>query len=121
MRFSINPHNMLQLQGNVVRVKEYSPNKAASITIAVHNGKDEDGNENAPHFIQLKSFSPAAYNSVRAGMKVRVYGHILPNRYEKNGETVYSTDLIVENIDILESKAAVRAREERKNQEMLQA
>lgn len=121
MKYSINPYNTLQLQGNIVKVQEYSANKAASITIAVNNGKDKDGNERTPLFIQLKSFTPASYNAIKVGMKVRVYGHIQPNRYEKNGETIYSTDLIAEFIDFLESKAAVEAREERRTQEMLQA
>lgn len=120
MKYSINPCNSLQLQGNIVRVNEFSKNKAASFIVAIRNGKNSDGNERAPQFIELKSFSPSCYNRLKVGMKVRVYGHISPNRYEKNGETVYSTDLVAEFIDFLESKATVEARE-LKYQESLQS
>ncbi len=120
MSYSINPFNTLQLQGNIAKVQEYSPNRAAFLTIAVKNGKDNEGNERT-QFIQLKSFSPSCYNMLKVGMKVRVYGHIAPNKYEKDGQTIYSTDHVAEFIDFLESKATVEAREERKSQGALQA
>ena len=112
MNFSTNPFNTLQLQGNIVKVREYSRNKAANITIAIKNG---EGNEHV-QFIQLKSFKPACYNTLRIGLKVRIYGHIFPNSYEKNGETIHSTDLVADYIDFLETKAMVEAREARKNE-----
>ena len=46
---------------------------------------------------------------------VRVYGHVSPNKYEKNGETRYETDLVADFIEFLESRAIVDAREESKN------
>lgn len=105
-------NNDLILEGRVASVNEYSKDKAANITLAIDNGKDKDGNKKEPFYIQTKSFTPAAYNSVRTGMKIRIYGHVAPNNYEKDGgEKVYGTDLIADFIDFLESKATVEARE----------
>lgn len=111
MKINQYTNNQLQLQGRVASVKEYSAGKAANVTLAIDNGKDKDGNQRDPQYIQLKSFTPASYNAVKVGMKVRVYGHVAPNKYDKNGETVYDTDLVADYIDFLESKATVDARE----------
>lgn len=110
MKISAFTNNSLQLQGRVSAVREYSKDRAANVTIAVDNGKDKGGVQREPSFIQLKSFTPASYNNVQVGMKVRIYGHIATSRYEKDGETVYNTDLIADYIDFLESKAVVDAR-----------
>jgi len=114
MKIDFYTNNMLQMQGRIASVKEYSAGKAANINLAIDNGRDKDGNERAPIFIQLKSFTPASYNAVKVGMKVRVYGHIQPSRYEKNGETVYEQDLVADFVEFLESRAVVEEREERK-------
>ncbi len=115
MKINVFTNNILQLQGRVANVKEYAAHKAASITVAVDNGKDKAGNPREAHFISIKSFAPAIYNRLKVGMMVRVYGHVSPNKYEKNGETVYDTDLVADYIDFLESKAIVDAREESRN------
>ena len=87
-KINIYTNNSLQLQGRVGSVKEYAAGKAANISIAIEGGKDKDGGQKETQYIQLKSFTPASYNTVKVGMKVRVYGHVSPNKYEKNGETV---------------------------------
>ncbi len=118
MKINFNTDNMLQMQGRIASVKEYSEGKAANVNLAIDNGRDKDGNERAPIFIQFKSFTPALYNAVKVGMKVRVYGHIQPNRYEKNGDTVYKQDLVADFVEFLESRTAVEEREERKARAM---
>lgn len=103
MTYSINTNNMLELQGNIVRVQKFSASKTSTITLAVTNGQGNgDGRKRGrSSYIQLKTFSPALYNTVKVGMNVRVYGSIQTSRYERNGETVYSTSLVAEYIDVL--------------------
>ena len=55
-------------------------------------------------FIQTKSFTPAAYANVKVGMKIKIYGHITPSKYTKDGETIYQQDIIADYIEYLESK-----------------
>lgn len=44
------------------------------------------------------------------GSHVNIVGRVQNNNYEKNGETVYSLNFTVEEIDYLESKADAQAR-----------
>lgn len=129
MKISTYTNNQIILEGRIANINEYSKNKAANVTITVDNGKDKNGVQRAPAFIQTKSFTPASYNAARVGMKVRIYGHIMPNNHKKdhvaviekqNGVDVavikdnvevYETDLICDYIDFLESKATVESRE----------
>ncbi len=111
MKISVYDNNRLELQGRVASIKEYAPGKAANISLALDGGKEKDGGKKEAQYIQLKSFTPASYNEVKVGMKVHVYGHVSPNKYEKDGQVVYATDLVADYIDFLESKATVEARE----------
>lgn len=97
--------------GRVSEIREYSPGKAANITIAIEN----EGSQNIPVFIQTKSFTPAAYANVKVGMKIKIYGHITPSKYTKDGETIYQQDIIADYIEYLESKSVVDAREAQKS------
>ncbi len=107
---NFNSSNMFQMQGRIVSVTEYSTGKAANVNMAVDNGCDRE-----PLFIQLKSFRPSMYNTLKVGMKVRVYGHIHPNRYEKNGQMIYQTNPVADHIEMLEARAVVEERERRKS------
>lgn len=115
MKITAFSNNHFELQGRITDIREYSAGKAANITVAVENGKDEDGNLRDPYYIQLKSFKPASYNECKKGMLVRVYGHIATSKYTKDGKTVYSTDMVCDYVDFLESKAIVEAREANRN------
>ncbi len=113
MKINFNTNNTIQLQGRIASVKEYSAGKAAGFTVAVANGKDKDGNE-LTQFVQLKSFSPSCYNMLKVGMKVRVYGRVQPDKYEKNGQMVYEQDLVSDFVEFLESRAVTEEREQRR-------
>jgi single-stranded DNA-binding protein len=47
-------------------------------------------------------------------MLVMVAGHLKNNSYEKNGEKIYSLDIVADSVEFLESKAVVDARENAK-------
>ncbi len=111
MKVSSYSNNKVEILGRVSSVKEYSKDKAANITIAVDNGKDADGNAREASFIQMKSFTKATYDALKTGMLVQVIGRVAPNKYVKDGNTVYSQDLVADYIVFLESKETVAARD----------
>lgn len=111
MRINMFTNNRLELEGRIAAVKEYSPGKAANVTIAVDNGKDKNGDAKKASFIQLKSFTKDVYSLLETGMKVHIYGHIATTEYEtKDGVKKYGTDLIADCIEFLESKSVVNSR-----------
>lgn len=116
MNIKFNTHNTLQLQGRIASVKEYSAGKAARISLAIDNGKDKNGNQRDTQYLQLKNFSPSCYNMIRKGMKVQIYGHVQPNVYEKDGTTIYDTDLVADYVEFLEPRTVAEEREQRKMQ-----
>lgn len=111
MQYKAYTNNSVRLTGRISKVKEYSPGKAANVTIAVDNGKDAEGTERSPSFVQTKCFAPATYGALKVGMLVCLYGHIAPGSYEKDGETKYTQDVVADFIDFLEPKSVVDARE----------
>lgn len=113
MKINFDTNNIIELQGRISNIFEYSKGKVARINLAVER-KDRDGHQLAPYFIQLKSFEPRVYNACQVGMKVKVYGYIRPNRYEKDGQTIYNQDLIANFVEFLEAKQTVEEREKRK-------
>ena len=115
MRTSIRTNNQVTLIGRVASVKEFGKNVAA-ITVAIDNGKDKEGNEIKSTFVETKCFEPKVYDGVKTGMLVMVFAHLTNNSYEKNGEKVFSTDVVTDCVEFLESKATVEAREAAKTQ-----
>lgn len=105
--------NHTEFEGRVVEVHEYSKGKAANITVSVEN-KLKNGTIKSMN-IQTKCFTPAMYNTIKTGMLVKLYGHVTPGSYVKDGLTVYTQDLITDYIKFLESKAVVEAREAAKS------
>ena len=98
-------NNAIQLHGRVIKINEYSAGKAARITIAAAN----DGY--SQNFVQVKNFHPECYNLLKVGMQVHAYGHIQPGRYQKDGKTVFTQDIVADDIEFLENKASVDIRE----------
>ncbi len=111
MKTTTYTNNRLELIGRVSRITEFIPNKAAYITVAVSAGKDKYGAERPTNFIETVSFTPSNHKYLKVGTLVRVFGHISPSQYEKNGETVYNQSIVVDLVEYLETKAAVNARE----------
>ena len=76
MQYKAYTNNHVELEGRISKVKEYSPGKAANVTIAVDNGKDAEGSDRPTSFVQTKCFAPATYGGLKVGMLVRLFGHI---------------------------------------------
>ena len=111
MQYKAYTNNSVMLLGRVSKVHEYSPGKAANVTIAIDNGKDRDGADRPTSFVQTKCFSPATYAALKPGMLVKLHGHMSPGSYERDGRTIYTQDVVSDFIDFLEPKATVAARE----------
>ena len=103
--------NKVLLVGNLVKDVEVryttSDNAIARFTIAINREvKNKDGNYDAD-YINCVSFGERAKSLsqyLKKGTKVSVEGHIQTGSYEKDGKKVYTTDIVVEKIQFLDSK-----------------
>ena len=100
----IRTNNSVTLLGRITRVNEYG-NGCANVTLAIANGEKEST------FVQAKSFAPKVYGALKSGMLVQAIGHVATSSYEKDGNKVYTQDVVLDSIQFLESKATVAARE----------
>ncbi len=80
----------------------------ASFTIAVNRPRHAEGQQNAD-FISCTAFGKTAENIekfFKKGNRIAVSGRIQTNRYaNKDGNTIFSTQVVVETFAFLESKA----------------
>ena len=87
---------------------EANDKKMARITLAVdRRGKREEGQQNADFIgcICYGKLADFADNYLRQGTKVAVQGSVSTGKYEdKDGKTVYTTDILLNNIEFAESK-----------------
>ena len=75
----------------------------ARFTLAV----DRKGKEKAADFISCVSFGKTAEfieKYIRKGTKIAVEGRIQTGSYNKNGEKVYTTDVVIEQVEFAQSK-----------------
>lgn len=107
--------NLACLMGRLTRDPEIrttagdNPMTIARYTLAVDRRFKKDGEQNAD-FISCVAFGKSgefAEKYLRQGTKIVVTGRIQTGSYEKeDGTKVYTTDVIVENQEFAESKAA---------------
>ena len=104
--------NTVILVGRLARDPEirYTQSQTAvcSATIAVNRGKDSNGNDRGADFIRLTIFNKPGevfQKYLTKGRQVAVQGRLNTGSYKnKNGETVYTTDVIVEKFDFIDNK-----------------
>lgn len=99
-------NNVVILTGRTVRELEIMPNKNGSktvlMTLAVNRGKDRDGNQ-LVDYIQTKAFvakdakSNGPFDYIGKGQLVSVEAQLRSGSYEKDGKTIYTTDVIINN------------------------
>ena len=82
----------------------------ARITLAVDRRFKRDGDEQTADFISCVSFGKVAEfmeRYVKQGTKLVIEGRIQTGSYtNKDGQKVYTTEIVVENCEFAESKAA---------------
>ena len=109
--------NLVVLYGRLTRDPElrYSQNGMANTfaTIAVDRGMSREKRQEAEasgqptaDFIGIKAFGKTAEllgNYFHKGNRIAVEGRISTGSYEKNGERVYTTDVVVNRVHFIES------------------
>jgi len=102
--------NVVLLTGNLVRDPEKSftnSNMAVTrFTVAVNRFTRKEGGDTAD-FIRVTAFDKQAElveRYLRKGSKVGVEGRIQTGSYEKDGKKVYTTDVIANRVEFLDSK-----------------
>lgn len=91
----------------------------ASMTVAIDRGKDKDGNDKGADFPRVKVFGKTAENCDRflsKGRQVAVHGRLETGSYEdKNGNKVYTTDVIADRVEFLGSSENSSGRNDRRS------
>lgn len=93
----------------------YTPNTQtakATFTLAVDRPKKE---EQSADFIRIIVWGKQAENCSRyidKGKQVAVLGHIQTGSYKKDGQTVYTTDVVADRVEFLGSRAEQKPRED---------
>ena len=112
-----------QILGRVGKIKEFDGKVNVTVCANYPTKKDGETRDN-PHWNEVSIFAEAvrgyATKYAKAGDLVYIRGRIKQNSFERNGEKVYTVDMVAEEFSILASKAekadetfgTVRAREE---------
>ena len=110
--------NRVELIGRLTRDPElrYSSNNNANcrFTLAVNRTFQSQNGEQGTDFISIVVFNKQAENVkkyVAKGSLVAVTGRIQTGSYEKDGRTIYTTDVVADNVQFLETKAQSASRD----------
>lgn len=115
--------NKVVLVGRLTRDPEVrytqgnQPMAIARYTLAVDRKKKRDSNENEPtaDFISVVAFGgngEFAEKYLKQGTKIGIVGHIQTGSYtNKDGQKVYTTDVVVEEHEFVESRRAEQSQE----------
>ena len=83
--------------------------RVARGTLAVNRNYKKEGEDQAADFINLVAFGKQAdflEKFGKKGIKFIVTGRIQTGSYDKDGTKIYTTDVVVEQIEFAESKSA---------------
>lgn len=105
--------------GNITRDSEvsYSNNqmKIARTSIALNRGKTKDGKDKGTDFVNLVGFDKTAdfmEKFVTKGRRFMVEARVQTGSYKnQKGDTVYTTDFVVDSIEFADSKPATQPAE----------
>ena len=103
--------NSAIFMGNLTKdfeIKNTDTVKIARGGMALNRGKDKDGNDRGTDFINIVAFGRRADFFERFGQKGRrflIETHVQTGSYKnKDGNTVYTTDFIVDSVEFADSK-----------------
>ena len=106
--------NRFQLQGNLARdpeVREVGESKKATITLAVEGAWNKAEGKADATFLQVIIWDRGNYkaatwvSSLAKGARLYVEGKIIHRSYEKDGQKIYVTDLVADDV-ILPARGA---------------
>lgn len=100
--------NIVALIGNLTRDPEvrYTNDHMAiaSFSIAINRPPKKDGSDGGADFPRVTVFGKQAENCERflhRGSKVGIIGKIQTGSYEKDGQRVYTTDIVADRVEFL--------------------
>jgi len=103
--------NCVTLIGNLTRDPEIRHTDQGLVictfSLALNRGKDKDGKDKGADFPRIICFDKQAENCgkyLNKGSKVGVMGKIRTGSYERNGEKVYTTDVVASSVEFLKTK-----------------
>lgn len=98
--------NIVALIGRTTRSPKIMDNKNGGktvlMTLAVNRGKDRDGKQ-LVDYIQVKGFvakdakNNGPYDYIGKGQLISIEAQLRSGSYEKDGEMVYTTDVVINN------------------------
>lgn len=110
--------NRVELVGRLTKDPElrYTSSNIASVrfTLAVNRPFQNQNGERETDFISCVAWRNQAENMkkyVSKGSLISVEGRIQTGSYDKDGQRVYTTDVVADNVQFLESKAQSQNRE----------
>lgn len=99
--------NKVILEGLLTKVPASRTETFMAFTIAVDKPFTKEGGNETADFISCVDFGKKAEiveHYARKGLKVKLTGRIQPQIYVyKSGKTLYTIDIVVENIELAES------------------
>ena len=88
-----------------VRYGAETQRAVARFTIAIDRGKDKNGNDLGADFPSIVCFGKTAElceRYLKKGRMVGITGRLQTGKYEKNGQTVYTTDVLADRVEFLD-------------------
>ena len=88
-----------------IRVNAESQMAVARFSIAIDRGKDKSGESRGTDFPNIVCFGKTAElveKFVSKGRLVGINGRIQTGKYEKDGKTVYTTDVLADRVEFLD-------------------
>ena len=76
-------------------------------TLALDRGKDKEGNDlgaDFPGFLAFGKTAETLQKWTEKGSRIAVVGRVQTGSYEKEGRKIYTTDVIVDRIEIVDFK-----------------
>lgn len=85
---------------------KYTPTQVAScnLMLAVDTGYGEKKHTDFPRVTVFGKTAEGLDKYTAKGLRVNVFGHIQTGSYQKDGKTVYTTDLIADRIEYVDFK-----------------
>ena len=87
----------------------YTPSQmaVARFNIALDRGKDRNGESRGADFPSCVAFGKTAENLEKfsgKGLRIAIIGHIQTGSYEKDGQKVYTTDIVADRVEFIDWK-----------------
>lgn len=89
------------------RVTPQTNTQVVEFNLALDRGKDKDGNDKGADYPRVKAFGKTAENMQKfthKGDMVAIIGRIQTGSYEKDGQKVFTTDILAERVEFLQKK-----------------